>query len=137
MIYSNLDYNNHDPSIEHIHQNFNTFFNTKIFLSGSVVDINDSKYEISIQAPEGSWLIKVKIPNSEELPEKGDIIEIYGILDGEDHVTAEKIMVIKQWEYNLIIIRSLPAIPFTLYLFFKTWRFNRRKYWFERRNKDA
>jgi len=46
-------------------------------------------------------------------------------------VKAEKVFVIKKLEYSLIFIRSLPAIPFVLYLFFKKWRFNFKKFIFE------
>lgn len=137
MIYSNLEYNNNDPGIKYILQNFDNFNNTKIFFGGKIIEVNETNHEISILAPVRPWLIKVKLPNSEELPQKGDIVEIYGVLDGKGHVTAEKILVTKQWEYDLIIIRSLPAIPFALFLFFRTWRFNRKKFRFERRTKDA
>ena len=68
---------------------------------------------------------------------KGDAIEITGILDAEKHVTAEKIYILEQWKYNLIYIRSIPAIPFALYLFFTTWRFNKKTLRFERRNNNA
>ena len=69
--------------------------------------------------------------------QKGDIVEILGVLDGKNHVTAEKTLVIERWKYDLIIIRSLPAIPFALYLFFRKWRFNKKTFRFERRTKDA
>jgi hypothetical protein len=68
---------------------------------------------------------------------KGDVLDIIGILDGQNHVTAQNIWKNEQWKDDLIYVRSLPAIPFALYLFFKTWKFNPKKIRFYRRNKDT
>jgi hypothetical protein len=132
-----MEYNNNDPSIKYILQNFDKFNNTKIFFSGNIEDINTTNHEIKILVPIRPWFIMVKIPNNEELPQKGDKIEVYGVLDGRTHVTAERILVSKSWEYNLIFYRSYLAIPFVLFLFFRTWRINIKKFRFERRKKDA
>ena len=65
--------------------------------------------------------------------QKDNIIEILGILDGKYHVSAEKLIVIEKWKSDLVIYRSLPAIPFALYLFFRTWQFDFKTFKFKRR----
>ena len=137
MIYSNMEYNNNDPGIRYILENFDKFNNTKIFFGGRITEVNVTNHEISFPVPVRPWLMNVKIPNSEELPQEGDLVEIYGVLDGRSHVTAEKILVSENWEYNLIFYRSYLAIPFVLFIFFRTWRFNIKKFRFERRIKNA
>ena len=137
MFYSNLEYNNNDPGLKYILQNFEKFNNTNIFFGGKIEEVNITCHEISILTPVRPWYMRVKLPNDIELPEKGDYLEVYGLLDGKSHVTAEKILVIKPWESYLIVIRSIPAIPFALFLFFRTWRFNMKKFRFELRKKDA
>jgi hypothetical protein len=82
-------------------------------------------------------LIEVKADHIDNSFKKGDNLRIFGILDGESHVTAEKITLHEQWKDNLIYIRSIPAIPFALFLFIKTWKFNREKNRFEKREKNA
>ena len=137
MIYSNIEYDNKDPGIKYILQHFDKFYNTKIFLGGRVIDVNVTNHEISIHAPVRPWLINIKVPSGEELPQKGDVVEAYGVLDGRGHVTAEKILAYTELEHYLVYVRSIPAIPFVLILFFRTWRFNIKKFRFERRIKDA
>lgn len=67
----------------------------------------------------------------------GDTIEVYGTLFDGTHMTADKLLISEKWKDDLIYIRSLPAIPFALYLFFRTYRFNPRSCWFERRKNHA
>jgi len=137
ILYSGLEYNNYDPGIEYIFENFETYNNTKISFSGVIEEVNTTNQQITISIPRAPYLMEIKTDTIEDTMQKGDIVEILGVLDGKYHVTAEKILVIQQWKYDLIIIRSLPAIPFALYLFFRKWQFNKKTFRFERRNKDA
>jgi hypothetical protein len=132
-----MDYNNHDPGIKYILHNFEKFNNTKILLGGRVTGFNVTNHEISFLVPVKPWYMIVKVPSDEELPQVGDHVEIYGLLDGRTHVTAERILVSSNWENNLIYYRSYLAIPFVLFIFFRIWRFNIKKFMFERRVKDA
>jgi len=137
ILYSGLEYNNYDPGIEYIFENFETYNNTKISFSGVIEEVNTTNQQITISIPRAPYLMEIKTDTIEDTMQKGDIVEILGVLDGKYHVTAEKILVIQQWKYDLIIIRSLPAIPFALYLFFRKWQFNKKTFRFERRTKDA
>ena len=137
ILYSGLEYNNYDPGIEYILENFETYNNTKISFSGVIEEANTTNHQITISIPRTPYLMEIKTDTIKDTMQKGDIVEILGVLDGKYHVTAEKILVIQQWKYDLIIIRSLPAIPFALYLFFRTRRFNKKTLRFEWRGKDA
>jgi hypothetical protein len=67
----------------------------------------------------------------------GDAVEAYGTLTSPTRLTAEKLLIIDGWESKLVVVRSLPAVPFVLYLFFRTWRFNPGSCRFERRRRHA
>jgi hypothetical protein len=137
IAYSGLEYYNHDPDIEHIAKNFEKYNNTAITFDGVIEKINTTTSQITVSIPATSYLINVKINNFTSEIKKGNLIEVLGILNGKYNVYAQKILVTETWKSDLIIIRSLPAIPFALYLFFRTWKFNKKKLRFERRQQNA
>ena len=137
IIYSDLEYNNYDPNIEYIIENFDKYNNTKISFEGVIEKVNKTNKQITISISRTAYLIKIKIDTITDNMQKGNLVEVLGILNGKYYISAEKILVIEKWKSDLIVIRSLPAIPFALYLFFKTWRFNKKTYRFERRKPDA
>lgn len=137
ILYSGIEYNNHDPSIRYILENFESYNNTRISFSGVIEEVNETNQHIAISIRQAPFVIEIKKDIIKEAMQKGNLVEILGILDGKYHVNAEKILVIERWKSDLVIIRSLPAIPFALYLFFRTWRFNKKTLRFERRDRDA
>ena len=138
MLYGSLEHDNKDPDIKYMLENFETYNNTKISLTGEIAEINGTSQILTIRLIGPPYiLMEIKVDTIEGNPQKGDIIEILGVLDGKEHVTAEKALISERWKYDLIYIRSIPAIPFALYLFFRTWRFNRKTRRFERRTIDA
>jgi hypothetical protein len=138
MIYSSIGHNIFDPDIDYIVENFEEYNNTQVSFSGEIIEINQSNNNMSIKVLEPPYIkLNIHLNNTKQNLKKGDYAQILGILDGKNHVTAEKILRIDRWEHNLIYLRSLPAIPFALYLFFKTWKFNKETYRFERRKKNA
>ena len=134
MVYSSLEHDEKDPDMDYILKNYEKFEGKEVHFGGKVVEVNGTEVKIKLMEPPYDCL---NVTMQSASVEKGDIVEILGILDGERHVTAEKVMVSKSWKYSLIFIRSLPAIPFALYLFFKNWKFNFKKFMFEERRKDA
>jgi len=131
MLYSFIEHNEKDPDMEYILKNFEEFNNTKVTFGGKVISADNESIKINlIEPPYTSLIIKAKNLSVA----RGDILEITGILDGKEHVTAEKIIVSKGWKYDLIFIRSLPAIPFALYFFLRKWKFNFKKFMFEVKN---
>ena len=138
MLYSSLECNNKDPGIRHILENFEMYNNTKVSFTGEIAGVNRTNKTLTIWLKEPPYsLMIIEIDNLECDLQEGNIVEILGVLDGEKHVTAEKILASTRWQYDLIYIRSLPAIPFALYLFFRTWKFNSKTWRFERRRKNA
>lgn len=139
MIYSSLEYDRKDPKIvKYALENFNEYNNTEISFVAEILEINETSLTLKVRIEEAPYpLMKIKTNNIDNNLQEGAIIEVLGILDGEDHVTAKKIWTHEQWKDVLIYLRSIPAIPFALYLFFRTWRFNRKTCRFERRSRHA
>lgn len=137
FIYSSIDHDKHDPSIDYKLENFEKFNNTEIKLGGKIKEINLSKKIIIINIGEPPYIdIEIDTEKINFEGKVGDIVEVLGVLDSPKHVTAKKILVIPDWKNTLIYVRSLPAIPFALYLFFRAWKFNKKKFRFERREKQ-
>ena len=131
MTYSYGEHNEKDPDMEYILKHFEKYKNTEISFLGKVVNVSDEKIEITLmESPFAPLVVETKNTSVE----KGDVVEIVGILDGGEHVTAKKIIATKEWKYNLVFVRSLPAIPFALYFFLRNWKFNFKKFMFEGKN---
>ena len=130
MLYSCAEHNEKDPDMEYILQHYEEFIGKEVYFTGKVKEINGTKVKIKLMEPPYKC-INVAMEGNFKV---GDVVEILGILDGKEHVIAKKILVMKEWKYKLIFIRSLPAIPFVLYLFFREWRFNFKKFKFEGKN---
>jgi hypothetical protein len=138
MLYYNLEHNNHDPETQYILNHFEQFNTTKVCLSGQVKNVDKTNNTILIQVnqtPQG--IILASTTESLNTTQPGDIVEVYGVLTSRNSITAEKLLIYQRWKYDLIYIRSLPAIPFVLYLFFRTYSFNLDTFRFERRKKHA
>jgi len=140
MLYSSLGGNNKEFDILYVFENSETYDN-KISFEGEIVEINETSQTLTIRLMDSSHsLIEINTRNiefKEYIPRKGDIVEILGTEDKENNVIAEKMLVSERWKYDLIYIRSIPAIPFAIYLFFRTWKFNRKKLRFEMRKTNA
>ncbi len=138
FIYSSFEYNKYDPDLNYILDNFEKYNNTEVNIGGKITDINLSQQIIFIKTGESPYKeFEIDIENVNFNGEIGDNIEILGTLNSPTQITAKKILVSPSWEYNLVYIRSLPAIPFALYLFFRSWKFNKKTFRFERRKEDA
>lgn len=138
MMYYSLDHNNHDPDFQYILDHFEEFNTTKVTLTGEVKNVDKTNNTLLIEVSEPTERI-ILVGTTEPLntTQLGDIVEAYGILTSKTHMTAEKLLIYERWKYDLIYLRSLPAIPFALYLFFRTWRFNPDTRRFERRQNHA
>lgn len=136
IIYSSLEKNTINPDVNYVLENFEQFINSDISFSGEIinVDTNNKTIEVIVNEPEKT-ILKVIVKRIEGKPKKGDIIEVFGTITSKTNINALNILISERWKFDLIYIRSLPAIPFALYLFFRTWKFNRKKICFERRKK--
>jgi hypothetical protein len=138
MSYNSLEYDNKEPDFNYILENFEKYNNTRIYIIGQIREINETSQTLIVGVQEPPFHpIEIDTKDIKENLQRKDVIGIFGVLDGKNHVIVEKIFIHEQWKDDLIYIRSIPAIPFALYLFLRTWRFNRRKLIFERRGRDA
>ncbi len=131
MTYSYIEHDDRDPYMAYIIENSERFRGKEIDFVGRVVSLNASSVRLRLMEPPYS-IINVGGEILNNSLHKGDVVEVLGIYE-VDNVTAEKTFVIKSFEYRLIFFRSLPAIPFVAYLFFKKWKFNFKKFMFEER----
>jgi hypothetical protein len=134
MLYYSLDHNNHDPDTQYILDHYEEFTTTKVKLDAVVksVDITNNTLYVQISSsPEG--IILVYTTEQLTTARQGDQVEVYGTFISRNQMIAEKLLISGGWKYDLIFLRSLPAIPFVLYLFLRTYRFNLDTCRFERR----
>jgi hypothetical protein len=139
LLYSHLEFNKNDyPDSGFLFENYQMFNNTEITFEASIREINTT--DQTIQAVIGDppyFVVEIQTKTLESQFKKEDVIFVVGILTGNRSATAEKIFVREQWNGYVIALSSIPAIPFVLYLFFRTWRFNRKTVTFERRDDHA
>jgi hypothetical protein len=140
MIYHSLEHSKKEFDIFYIFENSKSPDN-RTLVTGEIIEINYTKKTIIVRSSDPPYsLKKIKIQNIEFIdykPKKGDITEILGVENEEKNITAEKMLVFERWKHDLIYIRSIPAIPIALYLFFRTWNFNKKTSRFERGKQDA
>lgn len=134
VVFTQYDYTNSNFPFDN-HQRFN---NTEITFRAKIIEIYPTNLTVLtslIDYPH--TVIEIKTLARDYHLQNDDVIFVVGILKKEKTVFAEKILVKGLWEDTLIYVISIPAIPFVLYLFFRTWRFNRKTFTFEWRQKDA
>ena len=138
ILYYNLNHNKHDLDNQYILDHFEEIATTKVKLDGVIKNVDNTNHILLIRVgsrPEDIILVSTTEPLN--TTQQNDVVEVYGSFTSRTHMTAEKLLINQRWKHDLIFIRSLPAIPFTLYLFFRTWRFSRKTYHFERRKNHA
>ena len=124
MLYYSLDYNNHDPDFNYILDHFEQFNMTKVTLVGEVQKVDRTNNTLRMKSANHTRVIKVI--TTEKLNTTQPVItsRCMGLSPDKTSMTAEKLLITERWKNDLIYLRSLPAIPFVLYLFFRTYRFN-------------
>jgi hypothetical protein len=146
MIYSDREYEHNDVQIkkyQHLFKNTELYNNTEISFFAEIIKINQTSNTIGIFIQEQPYTyphVEINIKNINiniSRLKKGDLIDIVGIIDGKNHITATKLWTNEQWKSDFIYLRSLPAIPFALFLVFKSWKFNWKKLQFTRRDNDS
>lgn len=136
MLYYSIDHNNHNPDPQYILDHYEDYFTTKVVFTGEVEKIILINNTLLIHVTSTSE--RILISTTEPLKtQQGDMIEVYGNFTSRTRMTTENLLINSRLGYDLIFIRSLPAIPFALYLFFRTYRFNPTTYRFERRQRHG
>lgn len=142
MLYS---HNNYFENAENIHRfqeifgHIEKYNNTQISFHAQILTLNNTTQTICIIVQEEPYTYPRLTVSVKNFPNttlrKRDLIDVIGIIDGHYHVTATYLGVKVPWKDTLIYLRSLPAIPFVLYLFLRNWTFNTTRFYFERRRK--
>ena len=128
MAYSALEHDQQDPDMQYILDHVERYNNTMVTVSGEVVERTDAGVLVELSEPPYTTFF-LMINDSSAGP--GDHVEAQGVLNGTDALIVQDMMVTEGWTHSLIFLRSLPAIPFALYLFWRRWRFNRETWRFE------
>ena len=132
MTYCYLYKNTYDPGLSYRLDHFEEYKDEPIAFSGIIQKIDTENNTLIVEVTQPPYIdmtvITSKIPDDTK---QGDIVEILASFHTPNIVHAEKIIVTHTFEYYLIYLRSLPAIPFALYFFFKNWRFNKKTWYFE------
>jgi hypothetical protein len=144
MVYSYQNYERNDPQIKKYTQIFEhpeNYDNTKISFKAEILAIDWINQTLRVFIQEKPYTypqvyLNTGTINTKNL-QKGDLIDVIAILHGTNNITATNLWLNEPWKENLIYIRSLPAIPFVIYLFLRTWKFNTQTWRFERRKKNA
>ena len=144
MVYSAQEYAINSPQIKKYEQVFGSseyHNNTAISFTAQIISVNQSNHTMRVSIQEEPYnypRVEISMENlTSQSLKKGDLIDVIGTVQGKNSVTVTKIWVDEPWKENLIYVRSLPAIPFVLYLFLRTWRFDFTTRRFQRRKKDA
>ena len=144
MLYSYQEYDKNDVHIKKltlIFEDSEKYNGTEISFCAWVKGINETNNSIRGSIQEKPYAYPLVEINTGKLNianiKKGDLVDVIGVVDGKNHITATKIWLNEPWKENLIYIRSLPAIPFILFLFLRTWKLNTNTWQFERRKRNA
>ncbi len=115
-----------------------SYTGSKILFVGEVIDFNerDNRLQVILQEPPFPQL-EVLLSADGQVFERGDIVEIIGVIEGAYLVSARDIFLKQPLESVVAIVRSVPAIPILTYVFYKTWKFDRKDFLFLRRDSDA
>jgi hypothetical protein len=139
MVYNNIQYeNNNYTSNTFILENYEKFNNTEIVFNAYIKEINNTNNIIKAKIGDPPYtLLTIETNDIINNLHKEDIIFVVGILNGKSYIRAEKIFVIDQFNNTIIILISILAIPYIIYLFLRNWKFNKKTFKFERREINA
>ena len=144
MIYCFQEYDKNNLQIKKykiLFESSDQYNNTGISFQASIYWVNKTNHTLRVEIEEKPWRYPHITINTGNIDiqnlKKGDLIDVIGILNGKNQMTATKLWLDEPWKADLINLRSLPAIPFVLYLFFRTWKYNTTSWRFERRKKNA
>ena len=144
MLYCYQEYdknNEHVKQFQEIFPHSENYTNTAVLFRAQVINVNPTNKTLTCDLQEKPYTyppLTINIKNiSNSTIEKGDLIDVEGIITGKNQITATQLWINEPWKDNLLYVRSLVAVPFVIYLFFTTWRLNTQTWRFERRKRHA
>jgi cytochrome c-type biogenesis protein CcmE len=100
-----------------------------VAVAGSVLNVQSDSFTIldEYHSTDVTYTIL-----STEKPSVGDEVEVLGVLGDSNTVVASKILVITNFDYDLMLLRSAIALLIFLFFFRRYWRFDFKKFEFRR-----
>jgi len=144
MMYSLQNATTNDPYIQKLTQittHPDLFTNTDISFQAEILSLDTTNHTLRAFIQEKPYNYPPVTIHTDQIDttnlHNGDLIDLATIHTTNLTFTATKLWRNELWKENLIYLRSIPAIPFLLYFFFRTWRFNTTTKRFERRSPHA
>jgi len=100
-----------------------------VSVAGDVLDVQSDSFTI-LDEYHGTDVIYTIF--STEKPSVGDKVEVLGVLENDNIVFASKLLVISDFDYNFMLLRSFIALLIFLFFFRRYWRFDFKKFEFRR-----
>ncbi len=132
-LYYQASYQEHSeyPGVKQITANYTRYIYSEVYVGGEVTALNDNGFELSTWHDGKDTAFKVD-HNSTKI-EIGDRVSIIGNLEPNYILTPNELLVSRKWDYYLVFIRSILALPILLYLFHKNWQLDSKQKLFRRR----
>jgi hypothetical protein len=143
MVYSFQEYGQNDPQIKKYNQIFGSpeqFDNTTLSFSAEVLSVDSTNRTITALIRAGAYTfppVEIIGVSDVSMLQKGDEIDVIGVFHDTNQVTITEMWVHHSWELTMLYLRSLLALPFVFYLFFRTWRWDAADWRFVRRKNDV
>ena len=100
-----------------------------VAVSGNVLEIHNDSFTILDKYH--STDVTYTIHSTENLS-IGDEVEVLGVLGNSNTIMASKILVISNFDYDFMLVRSAIAVLIFLFFFRRYWRFDFKKFEFRR-----
>lgn len=101
-----------------------------VSVSGTVTETFDNGFYMQDNYQGKTVTFKVYTDSKVRL---GDKSQVLGVLGSDYQITPSKMIIIEKWSYDFLLLRSLIALFFLVFIFNRYWRFDFTNYEFVRR----
>lgn len=125
-------YTNHKSSLEYTPTSVILSkypYGSMVSVSGEVTDLNDGGFNLL----DNSKRVTYRITSTSKV-EKGDKVQLIGILGHSYSINSTKLIVINEFNNKLVILRSVIALIILIFIFFVYWKFDFKTFEFMRRH---
>lgn len=129
---TNSEYHREYPSVKMIISDYSKYIGETASISGEVVGVHSTTFQLLEKYDDKNTIFTV-LPNSYVDVDIGDKVEVFGTLNPDYQISAEKIIVSKKWKYEFVFIRSYIALILLIFVFMRSWEFDFKHVKFHRR----
>ena len=115
-------YTNHESSLEYTPTSVILSrypYGSMVSVSGEVTDLNNGGFSLLDNSKRVTYMIA-----STSKVEKGDKVQLIGILGHSYRIKSTKLIVINEFNNKLVILRSVIALIVMIFIFLWYWKFN-------------